>query len=89
MADTARRKVQTENKIKSSWSGSCDNIILKSLKQKLENQETQCRMLQKAMEQQKAQFHTILQSKQLQVYCFDFTYNFRFKSAAPNTNIRT
>ena len=72
MADTARRKAQKENKINKNLPGSCDNIILKSVQQKLENQEAQCKMLQKALEQQKAQFNIILKSKQLIKYCQDY-----------------
>ena len=89
MADTARRKAQKENKIKKNLPGSCDNIILKSVQQKLENQEAQCRMLQKALEQQQAQFHIILKSKQLIIHCQAYQFNFRYQSAAPDTASRT
>ena len=65
MANNARKKVRKEKESKISWPGSCDNIILNSLQQQLDNQKTQCKMLQKALTDQKAQFQIILKSKQL------------------------
>ena len=43
--------------------GSIDHIMITSLKQKLSNQVSRCRMLHEALARQKAEFQTTLQSK--------------------------
>ena len=61
--DIAREKALVEQEIENSQLGRCDNLMLNSLKQKLNTQVTRSKMLQEALVRQKAQFQTILQSK--------------------------
>ena len=61
--DIAREKALIEKEVELSQPGSFDQIIINSLKQKLNNQVTRCKMLHEALAQQKGQFQTILKGK--------------------------
>ena len=61
--DIAREKSLVEREIETSQSENFDQILLNSLKQKLSNQVTRCKMLHEALAQQKTQFQNILQGK--------------------------
>ena len=65
--DITREKALVEQEIELSQTGSFDRMMLNSLKQKLSNQVTRCKMLHEALAQQKGQFVKILQGK-LPVY---------------------
>ena len=61
--DIAREKSLVEREIETSQSENFDQILLNSLKQKLSNQVTRCKMLHEALAHQKTQFKNIFQSK--------------------------
>ena len=61
--DIAHEKALVEKELKLSHPGCFDQILLNSLKQKLNNQVTRCNMLHEALAQQKGQFQTILKGK--------------------------
>ena len=61
--DIAHEKALVEKELKLSHPGCFDQILLNSLKQKLNNQVTRCNMLHEALAQQKGQFETILEGE--------------------------
>ena len=63
LEDIAREKALVKKELEFSQPGSFDQIMVNSLKQKLNNQVTRCNMLHEALAQQKGQFQTILEGK--------------------------
>ena len=64
IADIAREKALVERELEASQSGiNLDRFMLNSLKQKLSNQVTRCKMLHEALARQKGQFQNILEGK--------------------------